>query len=251
MGWHGYGYGGWPEYVPVAERRRKALAKLKSMQKKGHKFEPIELYGRQIAGTFWGKAWCEHLETYCDYENRLPRGRSYVRNGSVLDLQISAGKVLAQVSGSELYKIQIQIKPLEPKKWKAVIGTCAGKIDSLIELLQGRLSDGVMAVLTDRDKGMFPSPRQISLKCSCPDWAEMCKHVAATLYGVGARLDHKPELLFVLRGVDKEDLLTAGARTTGLSRKSKTGQKKRPSLARQDLSKLFDIDMAKEVVRKN
>lgn len=244
----GYYYGGWPVYVPVAERRRRALAKLKSLQKKGQRFEPVELQGRQIAATFWGNAWCDHLETYSDYENRLPRGRSYVRNGSVLDLQISTGKVIAQVSGSELYKIQIQIKPLEPRKWKTIVNTCAGKIDSLIELLQGRLSHSVMEVLTHREKGMFPSPKQISLKCSCPDWAEMCKHVAATLYGVGARLDHKPELLFVLRGVNKEDLLTAGTRMTALSKKAQANQKKRLALKGQDLSKLFDIDLAKEPV---
>jgi len=250
MGWYGYGYGGWPEYVPVAERRRKALSKLKSMQKKGHKLEPIELAGRQIAATFWGKGWCEHLETYSDYSNRLPRGRSYVRNGSVLDLQITTGKVSAQVSGSELYKIDIKIKPLDPKKWKAIIHSCAGKIDSLIELLQGRLSDSVMTVLTDREKGMFPSPRQISLDCSCPDWAGMCKHVAAALYGIGSRLDHKPELLFVLRGVNKEDLLTAGTRLTSLASKTKKGQKKRPALKGADLSKLFNIDLDKEAMTK-
>ncbi len=242
----GYYYGGWPVYVPVAERRRRALKKLSALKKKGQKFEPVELLGRQISTTFWGNAWCDHLETYSDYSNRLPRGRSYVRNGSVLDLQISEGKVISQVSGSHLYKIHIQIKPLDPKKWKNIIHTCAGKIDSLIELLQGQLSHGVMEVLTHREKGMFPSPQQISLKCSCPDWAEMCKHVAATLYGVGARLDHKPELLFVLRGVNKEDLLTAGTRMTALSKKAQANQKKKPALKGQDLSKLFDIDLAKE-----
>ena len=240
---YGYGYGGWPVYVPAAERRRRALSKLKSMQKKGKPLSPVEIQGRQIVTTFWGKAWCEHLETYSDYENRLPRGRSYIRNGSVLDLQISQGKVMAQVSGSHLYTITIQIKPLDQKKWKDIINTCAGKIDSLIELLQGRLSRGVMENLTHRERGMFPSPRQISFKCSCPDWASMCKHVAATLYGVGARLDHKPELLFILRGVDKEDLLKAGTRMAALSRKARSGQKKRPALKRQDLSKLFYIEL--------
>jgi len=234
----------WPEYVSVAERKRRALKKLNALRKRGQKCEPIALQGRQIATTFWGKAWCDHLETYSDYANRLPRGRSYVRNGSVLDLQISEGKVISQVSGSDLYRIHIQIRSLDPKKWKKIINTCAGKIDSLIELLQGKLSQSVMEILTDRDQGMFPSPQQISLKCSCPDYAGMCKHVAATLYGVGSRLDHKPELLFVLRGVEKEDLLTAGTRIPALSKKA--GTTKRPALKGQDLSKLFDIELANE-----
>ena len=241
-----YDYGGWPEYVSVAEHKRRALKKLNALRERGQKCEPIALQGRQIAATFWGKAWCEHLETYSDYANRLPRGRSYVRNGSVLDLQISEGKVISQVSGSDLYRIHIQIRSLDPKKWKKIINTCAGKIDSLIELLQGNLSQSVMEILTDRDQGMFPSPQQISLKCSCPDYAGMCKHVAATLYGVGSRLDHKPELLFVLRGVKKEDLLTAGTRMSALS--NKAGPTKRSALKGQDLSKLFDIELAKEPV---
>ena len=236
----------WPEYVSVAERKRRALKKLNALRERDQKCEPIALQGRQIATTFWGKAWCDHLETYSDYANRLPRGRSYVRNGSVLDLQISEGKVISQVSGSDLYTIHIQIRSLDPKKWKKIINTCAGKIDSLIELLQGNLSQSVMEILTDREQGMFPSPQQISLKCNCPDYAEMCKHVAATLYGVGSRLDHRPELLFVLRGVKKEDLLTAGTRLSVLSKK--TGATKRPALKGQDLSKLFDIELAKEPV---
>lgn len=235
-------YGGWPAYVPVAARRRRAAAKLKSLQKKGRKFQPVELAGRKIAATFWGQAWCQHLEAYSDYANRLPRGRGYVRNGSVLDLRIAEGNVVALVSGSRLYQVDIRIKPLEPTKWKNLIHACAGKIDSLIELLQGKISHHVMAVLTHQNNGMFPSPRQIALQCSCPDWAEMCKHVAATLYGVGSRLDHQPELLFVLRGVNQADLLTAG---TALTRKSQSGRKKRPSLKGQNLSRLFNIELAK------
>ncbi len=244
MGRYGgqYSYG-WPVYVPVAARRRQTAATRKSLQKRGRTFQPIELTGRKIAATFWGTAWCQHLEAYSDYANRLPRGRSYVRNGSVLDLRITAGKVAALVSGSRLYQIEIRIKPLESAKWQRMIRACAGKIDSLIELLQGKISHHVMAVLTHPSTGMFPSPRQIALQCSCPDWAEMCKHVAATLYGVGARLDQQPELLFVLRGVDRADLLTA---KTALTRKTPAGRKKRPSLKGQDLSRLFNIELAKD-----
>jgi uncharacterized Zn finger protein len=206
MSW-GYGYG-WRPYVPVAKRRANALREVTKMAKSGKTVSPVVLQGRNIASTFWGKAWCDNLEAYSDFENRLPRGRTYVRNGSVVDLQIAKGKVTAIVSGSELYKIQIQIKPLAANLWKTIQADCAGKIDSLIELLQGRLSAGVMQIVTRRERGLFPTPNEIGMDCSCPDWADMCKHVAAVLYGVGARLDEKPELLFLLRGVDPEDLIS-------------------------------------------
>ena len=167
----------------------------------------MTIEGRTIAKTFWGKSWCANLERYSDFENRLPRGRTYVRNGSVLDLQIAKGEVAAMVAGSELYKVKIAIAPVKQARWKAICRDCAGAINSLVELLQGRLAKGVMDRVCREGDGLFPSPREIKLSCSCPDWADMCKHVAAVLYGVGARLDEKPQLLFVLRGVDENELL--------------------------------------------
>ena len=202
-----WGYYGWRPYVSVAERRAKghrALAKLC----KGGAVSPVVLESKKIATTFWGKAWCDNLEAYSDYANRMPRGRTYVRNGSVLDLQIHEGKVVARVCGQELYTIEIKIKPLAKPRWQAIQTECAGRIDSLLELLQGRLSDKVMEIVTRPERGLFPAPKEIDLDCSCPDWADMCKHVAAALYGVGARLDQKPELLFLLRGVKPEDLIS-------------------------------------------
>lgn len=200
---------GWRPYVPVAERRAKAARELAKLAKKsGQVASPVRLETRKIASTFWGKAWCDNLEAYSDYANRLPRGRTYVRNGSVVDLQISQGKVTARVSGSSLYKIEIKIKPLAASLWKSIQTECAGKIDSLIELLQGKLSSSVMQIVTRPERGLFPTPKEIELDCSCPDWADLCKHVAASLYGVGARLDRSPELLFLLRGVDPADLIS-------------------------------------------
>jgi len=172
------------------------MAKLK---KKGHTVAPVVLQGRKIASTFWGKAWCDNLEGYGDYENRLPRGRTYVRNGSVVDLQIAEGEVSARVSGSDLYKVKVDIVPVPKARWKSICKDCAGGIDSLVELLQGRFSKGVMERICRQRSGLFPAPEEIRFSCSCPDWASMCKHVAAVLYGVGARLDNKPELLFRLR----------------------------------------------------
>jgi len=236
------GYGEWPKYVSVAQRHAKAAKAMQKLSKKGLKVEPIKTEGRKIARTFWGEAWCEHLEKFSDYENRLPRGRTYVRNGSVCHLAISKGRIEAIVSGSDLYEINIDITPLPAKKWKKVRDQCAGQIGSMLELLQGRFSDNVMKIVTDSESGLFPQPREIKLACDCPDWAEMCKHIAAVLYGVGARLDHQPELLFLLRNVDQEALITAELDVTSAT----TGKGKR-RLATTDLSNLFDIEMDEPV----
>ncbi|MEA1890892.1 MAG: helix-turn-helix domain-containing protein [Pseudomonadota bacterium] len=232
-------YGGWPKYVPVAQRRANAAREVNKLRKKGKQIEPVEIQGQKIARTFWGKAWCDHLEKFSDYENRLPRGRTYVRNGSVCHLAISKGKIEAIVSGSELYNINIKITPLPVKKWKAVSKQCAGQIGSMLELLQGHFSDKVMEIVTNQNKGLFPRPSEIKLDCDCPDWAEMCKHIAAVLYGVGARLDHQPELLFLLRNVDHEELIS-----TELDIQSATSAKgKRRRLAGVDLSDVFGVEM--------
>ena len=231
----------WRPYVPVAERRRQAERKLKKLKKKGQSIAPVSIDGRDIAKSFWGKAWCENLERYSDYANRLPRGRTYVRNGSVVDLQIERGKVAAFVSGSELYKIKIGIAPVTAGRWKAVCRDCAGAIDSLVELLQGRFAKGVMDRVCRQGDGLFPAPAEITLSCSCPDWADMCKHVAAALYGVGARLDEKPDLLFLLRGVDENELLArAGSDITRARPAPTTAQ----LLDENDVAALFGLEMA-------
>lgn len=196
-------------YVPVATQRKRAQREVRRLRKRGKTIEPVEVEGRAIARSFWGKSWCEHLESYSDFENRLPRGRTYVRNGSVCHLSIDAGRVGAIVSGSALYEVDIRIAKLPSRRWKDIERRCAGQVGSVLELLQGRLSEHVMAVVTDRDAGLFPSPREIALECSCPDYARLCKHLAAVLYGVGHRLDSRPELLFTLRGVDAQDLIAA------------------------------------------
>ena len=230
----------WAPYVPVAERRRRAMKKMAALRKKGVDIQPIEIEGRKIAKTFWGQAWCDHLESFSDYANRLPRGRTYVRNGSVCHLAIARGRVEAKVSGSELYSLRMKIKTLPTRKWNALKQRCAAQIGSLLELLQGRLSDHVMEVVTDRQKGLFPLPGEISFDCNCPDWAVMCKHVAAVLYGVGARLDRKPELLFELRGVSHEELIDADAEAA-VSAATTSGKSKR--LAAGELSGVFGIDL--------
>lgn len=232
-------YDRWPPYVPVAKRRARAAREMKKLRKKGLKIEPVEIQGRKIARTFWGEAWCGHLEKFSDFANRLPRGRTYVRNGSVCHLAISKGEVEGIVSGTELYEVRIKVAPVPATKWKHMRQRCAGQIGSMLELLQGRLSHNVMEIVTDRDKGLFPGPSEIKLACDCPDWTEMCKHVAALLYGVGARLDRQPELLFLLRNVDHKDLIA-----TELDVKSAASAKgKRRRLAGADLSDVFGVDI--------
>ena len=167
-GWDDGGHR-WPRYVPVAERRHKARKEMEKLAKRGMALQPVHIEGTKITKTFWGKAWCKHLEGYSDFENRLPRGRTYVRNGSVCHLEIGSGTVKAKVSGSMMYTVAIGIKPLGASAWKGMKDRCAGEINSLLDLLGGRLSDGVMAVVTDRDGGLFPKPREISMDCSCPE----------------------------------------------------------------------------------
>ena len=232
-------YGGWRPYVSVAQRRQKALKTAERLGKKGQALAPVQIRGRGIADTFWGQAWCRNLESYSDYSNRLPRGRTYVRNGSVIDLTVSPGLVQALVMGSELYRITATIAPLNKNLWEKIRRECGGKIASLLELLQGRLSQAVMETVSRKGEGLFPSPKEIKLNCSCPDWANMCKHVAATLYGVGARLDHKPELLFQLRKVDHQELIMDAGSAKSLTQ----GQPLDSSLARADLSSVFGIDI--------
>src|SRR5450756_282828 len=239
---------GWRPYVPVAERWRKALREMEKRQKQGQAVSPVSIEGRTIATTFWGKAWCENLERYSDYENRLPRGRSYVCNGLVVDLQITPGAILAYVSGSELYKVSLKVAPVSKAQWKSICNDCGGAIDSLVELLQGRLSKGVMERICRQQTGLFPSPAEIKLSCSCPDWADMCKHAAAVLYGVGARLDRQPELLFRLHDVDEDELIAKATAKPPLS-KQKPAQGKVLGSG-EDLSALFGLELAQSAPAK-
>jgi uncharacterized Zn finger protein len=231
----------WPAYVSVAERRRRAERKLAQLRKKGEPVAPVKIEGRAIATSFWGKSWCRNLERYSDYATRLPRGRCYLRNGSVLDLRIAPGKVAAMVAGSDLYKVKVTIDPIALSRWKSICRDCAGGIDSLIELLQGRLAKGVMERVCREGDGLFPAPGEIKLSCSCPDSADMCKHVAAVLYGVGARLDEAPRLLFMLRGVDESELLADAGPTLPLKKPGRSGAK---VLGGTDAAALFGLEMA-------
>jgi uncharacterized Zn finger protein len=235
-------YQQWKPYVPVAQRRAKAAAYATKLAKKEKRtLSPVKIEGRIIARSYWGQAWCDNLESYSDFANRLPRGRTYVRNGSVIDLQIQRGKIKALVSGSDVYHVTIAIKTLKPALWTRIKRDCSRSIHSLIDLLQGRFDQGVMQRLSQRDGGLFPPPKEIDMDCSCPDWAGMCKHVAAVLYGVGARLDTAPELLFTLRHVDHLELITTAASAENLDHSLAAGAAS--ALATADLGAMFGIEL--------
>lgn len=225
----------WKPYVPAAARRRTAERTVAKMQKKGQTLSPVVASRGSIAKSFWGKAWCSNLERYSDYSNRLPRGRTYLRNGSVIDLKIGPGEVTAQVMGSSLYRITVSIREVAGAHWQAIALDCARSIDTLVELLQGELSTSVIERITRPGTGLFPSQKEISFSCSCPDSVAMCKHVAATLYGIGTRLDAEPELLFGLRKVDAKELIARAG-------EGGTPVQKLPDAGRiLDSSKLADV----------
>ncbi len=234
-------WGSYAPYVSVAQRRAKAEKAAATAKKSGHNYSPIQAYRGAVAKTFWGKAWCDNLEAYSDFSNRLPRGATYVRNGSVIDLQIEPGHVKAMVMGSELYSIAITVKAVPQAQWQAIGKVCAGSISSVVDLLQGKLDQPVMQCICKPQTGLFPAPHELQLSCSCPDYASMCKHVAAVLYGVGARLDSQPELLFKLRNVDSKDLIVQAS--AGLPSGGKRPTSSRV-LADSGLADVFGLEMA-------
>lgn len=239
---YGFGDGGFPAHVPVAAQRARALLEARKLEKKGRTLDPVTVGHRAvIAKTFWGKAWCTNLESYSDYSNRLPRGRTYCRSGSVLDLRIGKGRIDALVRGSSLYEIAVEIAPLSPARQRALVAQCQGRIDSVVELLSGRVPAEVLEAIADPRSGVFPAPKQIELNCSCPDSALLCKHLAAVLYGVGARLDERPELFFTLRSIDAEKLAATGTRRAGTSAAGR-GRKK-PAIAKAALEGIFGIEL--------
>ena len=236
---------GYPRYVSVAEKQAKAQRKLNQLRKKNPDLAPIIIDGRRLAESWWGNAWNGNLEGYADYSNRIGRGRSYVRNGAVLDLKIEAGRIISLVQGtaSSPYRVTVDISPLDKNDWDAIVDQCRGAIDSLEALLDGILPKSMEKILKQRGTGLFPSPEEIRFTCSCPDWAYMCKHVAATLYGVGSRLDRDPSLFFHLRNVNMEDLVSSVARKEAdeLLKKAKNRRSTR-IIQDADLSSAFGVD---------
>jgi uncharacterized Zn finger protein len=238
----------YPRSLTVAERLRRAMRARATLADTGETLSPVAVDGREIAATFWGKAWCENLERYSDFANRLGRGRSYLRNGLVLDLRIQPGVVSARVSGTDVYEVDIAVTALANARWRAICADVAGAIDSVIELLQGRLSQSIMVRLCQKGTGLFPAPSEIRMRCSCPDAAVMCKHVAAALYGIGARLDREPELLFTLRKVKQEELISRAGSGAALTRR-RTRVTRRRTIDESSLAEVFGLEIAPRIDR--
>ncbi len=238
-------YWGYPRYVSVGEKKQNSKKKLEQLRKKNNDIEPVIIEGRTLAHTWWGKAWNNNLEGYADYSNRIGRGRSYVRCGCVLDLKISEGRVQSLVMGSETkpYSVVVNIKALEKSVWGKIKNVCEGKLGSLQELLLGKFPKALNAIFTAHGNGLFPSPKEIGFSCSCPDWASMCKHVAATLYGVGARLDKDPNLFFALRKIEINDLISETVKGKAKELLTKAKKKSSRIIEDQDLSSVFGIEL--------
>ncbi len=238
-----YSYYGFPTYVSVAEKRAKVEKQIAKLKKKNPNLAPVRIEGRTIARSWWGKAWNENLESYADYENRIGRGRSYVRNGAVLDLQISPGKAEALVQGSSSrpYQVSVFIDALSKKRWKNLTALCNRQIESVEALAAGIFPKELEQIFTDKSYGLFPAPKEIHFSCSCPDYAYMCKHVAAVLYGIGARLDDKPLLFFTLRGVDMQELIRRSVESRMKSMLKNAGKKTDRVIPEEELHDIFGI----------
>jgi uncharacterized Zn finger protein len=251
MGYYSY----FPPYVTVTEKREKAAKKLAQLRKKDPNIQPVVIEGSMLAKTWWGKSWNKNLESYADYSNRIGRGRSYVRNGAVLDLKIYPGEVKALVQGSESkpYVVIIKIKPIHKNNWIKIKESCLGQLDSLPELIEGNFPKALASVFMAKGEGLFPSSDEIKLSCSCPDWASMCKHVAATLYGIGARLDENPMLFFTLRNADVHELISQAVDDQTQKLLKIAENKSARVLDDLDLEDMFGIDLdgTPEVTKKN
>jgi uncharacterized Zn finger protein len=224
---------------------------LERLKKKNPKINPLILEGNKLARTWWGRAWNENLEKYADYSNRIGRGRSYIKNGFVLDFKINPGEVTSLVQGtsSRPYEVTIKIKPLNKEAWTEIKKQCEGKIESLQELIEGRFPKELVEIFTAKGKGLFPAPKEIKFSCSCPDWASMCKHVAATLYGVGVKLDNDPKLFFLLRKAKMDDLITEALHDKSKKMLKKAERKTSRVIDDLDAGKIFGIDIDEESVR--
>lgn len=240
-------YWGFPKYVSVAEKKAKAAKKLKELSKK-KTMKPVALEGNALAHTWWGKAWNRNLEQYADYSNRIGRGRNYVRHGAVLDLQIEPGEVIALVQGSDRnpYSVSVKIQTLKKKTWQRMKTACEGTLESFQELLAGNFPKALGEIFICKDSGMFPAPREIKFDCSCPDWADMCKHVAAALYGVGARLDEDPKLFFRLRDAGIDELIKQAVAGKAEKLLEKAGRKSGRIIEDKDIASVFGIDMEEQ-----
>ncbi|MEG2451981.1 MAG: SWIM zinc finger family protein [Clostridium sp.] len=236
-------YYGFAPYVSVAEKRQKADRQIEKLKKKNKDLEPVLIEGNKIALTWWGQSWNRNLESYADYSNRISRGKSYVKNHAVLNLKMDHNHVtaLVQGSGSKPYTVTVTVDELEEKRWKKIIELCNKQIDSVEKLAEGTFPKELAVLFMEHKYGLFPSPAEIHFSCSCPDYAYMCKHVAAVLYGIGARLDKNPLLFFELRNVDYQELIKKSVENKLESMLKNAGKKSKRAIPADQAHDIFGI----------
>ncbi len=248
------------EYVSVGERSARAQRKIRQLKKKNPNLNPVVIDGKQIASSWWGKAWINHLKHYADFDNRVGRGRSYVKNGLVIHFAIKPGHIESIVMGtsSSPYNIKIKTKKLSPNKWNKMKRLSREHLCTLPELNEGKFPKELKDIFSDRGEGIFPTIKEMSFHCSCPDWANMCKHVSASLFALGSQIDNNIDLFFKLRGVNTSELVQSALKDEAKHLKNRKFEDTAQvlTLSEKKLASLFDIKLVthkksqKKIVRR-
>ncbi len=193
--------------MKVADWGKLAQARLADLRADGAlQLNPVHEKSRKLAKNAWGSAWMRQL-AYCEQEGfSLAAGRSLLRHGCVLDVQVGRGTIDALVSGEELYEIHLKLAEPDEEKIEYLREQCGAHIDSLVALLDGKIDASVMQQLCDPEEGLLPLPYEWQMDCNCPDWNEPCPHAAAAIYAAGCLIDAEPRLLFTLRGIEPSTL---------------------------------------------
>ena len=185
--------------------------------------QPVPADGLQVdrfGTSWWGEQWMQALGRLGGgYSNRLPRGRTYARAGRVVNLVMGAGEVTAGVVGTRTrpYSVRISLRTFSRAQWQTVIDILARQARFTVALLRGELPAAVGEAVEHEGLDLFPaSKNDLETECSCPDWANPCKHVAAVHYVVAAALDADPLLIFVLRGLGRNELMAALSEARGI-----------------------------------
>lgn len=228
-------------YTTVAELKEKAertAARLKTA-------EPVlpHPHTRKICLTWWGEAWCKNLESYADYDYRLGRGRSYFRANTVVDLKIRGNVVKAKVQGTSKnpYQITITFDSPKPEDIQAITEKLSNRITDIEDLLKGNFPEDLKELFTQKKPGLFPSPNEIHFDCTCFDWADMCKHVAAVMYAIGVKIDDNPGFLFELRGVDMDKFIKAVIKDKVEEMLKNVDKKSKRIIKNADVSAIFGL----------
>lgn len=193
--------------LKAADLERLAQQHREQLAAAGVELHPVVSRSRKLATSFWGSAWMRRLSV-CEAGGLcLAPGRTLLRHGCVLDVRVTPGRAEALVSADELYEVELRLSPPEEEQVEHLATLCAGKIDTLLSLLEGRVDEALLQQLCDPENGLLPDARDWHISCSCPDWAEPCPHAAAVMYALGVLLDSQPELLFTLRSIDPAVLI--------------------------------------------